>query len=102
PDAGEVIMKMRRGDKDAIKKYEGYVAELAKSKRAFEKSSRAFEEIGHTGSPEGGGATAMDQINALAKELRKKDPNLTEAQAFDKAYNDPASIELRRQEADAR
>ena len=101
-DAGEVLMKMRRGDKDAIKKYEEYVKALAASKKAFEKSSRAFDELGHTGSPEGEGATAMDQINAIAKEFRKKDPSLTEAQAFDKAYNDSASTELRRQEADAR
>ncbi len=101
-DAGEVLMKMRRGDKDAIKKYEGMVAELAKSKKAFEKSSRAFEEIGVTGSPEGEGATAMDAIATMAKALREKDPSLTEAQAFDKAYNDPANIKLRQAEADAR
>jgi len=102
-DAGEVLMKMRRGDKDAIKKYEAMVADLAKSKKAFEKSSRAFEEIGHTGSPEGtGGATAHDQITALAKELRAKDPNLTKAQAYDKAYNDPGNAELRKQEANNR
>src|SRR5258706_18789 len=101
-DAGEVLMKMRRGDKDAIKKYEGMVAELAKSKKAFEKSSRAFEEIGHTGSPEGEGATAMDAITAAAKAWREKDPSLTEAQAFDKAYNDPANVKLRQQEADNR
>lgn len=101
-DAGEVLMKMRRGDKDAIKKYEGYVADLAKAKKAFEKSSRAFEELGHTGSAEGEGATAMDAITAMAKALREKDPSLTEAQAFDKAYNDPANVKLRQQEADVR
>src|SRR6266436_620429 len=101
-DAGEVLMKMRRGDKDAIKKYEGMVAELAKSKKAFEKSSRAFDELGHTGSPEGEGATAMDSITTMAKALREKDPSLTEAQAFDKAYNDPANVKLRQAEADAR
>jgi hypothetical protein len=101
-DAGDVLMKMRRGDKDAIKKYEGYVQTLAASKKAFEKSSRAFEEIGHTGAAEGEGATAMDAITTMAKALREKDPNLTEAQAFDKAYNDPANAKLRQAEADAR
>src|SRR5882672_7868628 len=87
-DAGEVLMKMRRGDKDAIKKYEGYVAELAKS-------SRAFDELGHQDPRVEGGVTAHDQITAMAKELRKVDPKLTEAQAYDKAYNDPANAELR-------
>lgn len=101
-DAGDVLMKMRRGDREAIKKYEGYVAELAKAKRAFEKSSRAFDELGVTGSKESDGTSAMDAITAMAKALREKDPNLTEAQAFDKAYNDPANKELRKQEADAR
>jgi hypothetical protein len=101
-DAGEVLMKMRRGDKEAIKKYEGYVAELAKSKKAFEKSSRAFDELGHQDPRVEGGVTAHDQITALAKDMRKADPNLTEAQAYDKAYNDPANAELRKQEADNR
>jgi hypothetical protein len=98
-DAGEVLMKMRRGDKDAIKKYEGYVAELAKSKKAFEKSSRAFEELGHTGSPEGTGASAYDQLMAMAKELRKSDPSLSEAVAYDKVYNDAANFELRQKDS---
>ena len=101
-DAGEVLMKMRRGDKDAIKKYEGYVQELAKSKKAFEKSSRAFDELGHQDPRVEGGVTAHDQITALAKELRKQHPELTEAQAYDKSFNDPANAELRKQEADAR
>ncbi len=101
-DAGEVLMKMRRGDKDAIKKYEDYVKTLAQSKKAFEKSSRAFEELGHVDPRVEGGVSAHDQITAMAKELRKADPNLTEAQAYDKAYNDPANAELRKQEADNR
>jgi len=85
-----------------VKKYEGYVQTLAASKKAFEKSSRAFDELGHTGAAEGEGATAMDAITTMAKTLREKDPNLTEAQAFDKAYNDPANAKLRQAEADAR
>src|SRR5882672_1462475 len=101
-DAGEVLMKMRRGDKDAIKKYEEYVKALAASKKAFEKSSRAFDELGHQDPRVEGGVTAHDQITAMAKELRKVDPKLTEAQAYDKAYNDPANAELREQEAKMR
>jgi hypothetical protein len=44
------------------------------------------------------GATAFDEIKAKAAELRKTQPNLTEAHAFEKVYVDPANIELAKRE----
>jgi hypothetical protein len=44
------------------------------------------------------GATAFDELKAKAAELRKTQPNLTEAQAFDKVYTDPANIEIAKRE----
>jgi hypothetical protein len=44
------------------------------------------------------GATAYDELMAKAAELRKTQPNLTEAQAFDKVYTDPANIEIAKRE----
>lgn len=102
-DAGEVVMKMRRGDKDAIAKFEKYMVELAKSKQAFEKTSRAFDEIGHAQrSADGTGVTVVQELEALAADLRKKDPSLSPQQAFTKVYNDPANMELRKREQDER
>jgi|307.fasta_scaffold153909_2 hypothetical protein len=41
---------------------------------------------------------ALDQLQQLAEQLRKVDPNLTEAQAFTKVYADPKNRDLVRQE----
>jgi hypothetical protein len=44
-----------------------------------------FKEHGSTGSTANGGATAMDQIQAVAKGLIEKDPSLTPAKSVSKA-----------------
>jgi hypothetical protein len=100
-DAGEVVMKMRRGDQDAIKKYEQYMVQLARAKNAIEKTGVIFKEFG-TANTGATGASANDELTAKAAELRKVKPDLTEAQAFDKVYNDPANRELRQREQDER
>jgi hypothetical protein len=41
---------------------------------------------------------ALDEITEKAQALRRRDPSLTEAQAFTKAYTDPANVELRKRE----
>ncbi len=101
-DAGDVLMKSRRGDATAHTKLEGYMVELAKSKKAIEQTSKVFDEFGRSGSSEGTGANAYDLIKAKADELRAKNPDLTEAAAFDKAYNDPANKDLRAQDSNER
>lgn len=93
-DAGEVLMKSRRGDAEAIKKVEAHMASLIKQRDEIAKTGKVFKEFG---SSQGGSTTAYDQIVAKAAELRKADSKLTEAQAFDKAYNDPANMTLREQ-----
>jgi hypothetical protein len=42
--------------------------------------------------------SAYSELMAKAAELRKANPNLTEAQAFEKVYTDPANIEISKRE----
>ncbi|SEE09245.1 hypothetical protein SAMN05519104_5184 [Rhizobiales bacterium GAS188] len=46
------------------------------------------------------GGNALETMQTLAKILRNSHPELTEAQAFDKVYSDPANRELVRAERD--
>jgi hypothetical protein len=41
---------------------------------------------------------ALDEITEKAQALRRRDPSLTEAQAFTKAYTDPVNRELSKRE----
>ena len=41
---------------------------------------------------------ALDELHAKAAKLRKVMPQLSEAQAFAKVYQDPNNVELRRRE----
>lgn len=102
-DAGEVLMKMRRGDAEAIKTYEGYMVALAKSKTNLERTSKVFDEFG-TGRGNDGtkGDSANTLLMAKAQELRTKNPSLTEAQAFEKVYLDPANRDLMEREGQER
>jgi pyruvate dehydrogenase E2 component (dihydrolipoamide acetyltransferase) len=72
--------------------------ELAKAKTAVEKTGKIFAEFGSAGGGEGTGADANAELLAKAAELRKTKPELTEAQAFDKVYNDPSNRELAQRE----
>lgn len=99
-DAGEVLMKARRGDKDAMAKVEEHTRQLIKARNASDKTSKVFEEVGTNRGATGG--DAMAELTAKADELRKSKPELTEAQAFDKVMNDPANRELAKRERDER
>jgi hypothetical protein len=103
-DAGDVLMKARRGDAEAMKKIEAHMGTLIKQRGAFEQTSKAFVELGTArGSSAGGeGLTAHDELVARAAELRKAKPDLTEAQAYEKVYSDPANRELRDREVSER
>lgn len=100
-DAGEVLMKSRKGDRDAHKKLEEYMLGLAKRHTALETTSKAFEEFGTRNTGETG-VSAHDELMAKAAEIRKANPALTEAQAYAKAYEDPANRELRNRESQER
>lgn len=100
-DAGETLMKARRGDVEAIKKLEGHISTLAKAKTAIEKTGHIFSEFGHNQGTQGDG-TALAELQAKAAELRKVKPDLTEAQAFEKVMTDPANREIVGRERDER
>lgn len=86
---GEMLQKAHAGDPEAIKKME----EIIKAASAQEKTATIFKEFG-SANANPSGASASDQLTAKAAELRKADPKLTQAQAFAKAYKDPANKDL--------
>lgn len=85
---GEVLRKAYSGDAEAQGKLDALLKGLAEQVR----TGKVFAEFGNGGPAKT--ATAMDEMTAKAAELKKADPKLTEAQAFDKAYNDPANTEI--------
>lgn len=99
---GEVLMKASDeddGDADDKKKKEerkkafGQLEDHIKGLTAQLKTGGLFKEFGKAGGAATGG-TAYEQLQSKAAELRKSDPKLSEAQAFAKAYEDPANREL--------
>lgn len=102
-DAAEVLMKSRKGDHEAHLKLEGYMLNLAKRHDALQKSTVVFSEFGTQRGNDGtNGTSANDELMAKAKAYREANPTLTEAQAFDKVYNDPSNKELRARESQER
>lgn len=96
---GEMLLKVHRGDPEAIKKMEDRIKALA----AQVASGDLFKTFGHNNP--GASATAHDQLVAKAAEIRKADPKLTAEQAYTKAMDDPANRELvtmEKRERDAR
>jgi uncharacterized protein YidB (DUF937 family) len=87
------LMKLSKADPEALNKL------LAHTKAGWAAANKAgaFSEIGGTGAG-ANGVTAFDEFKAKAAELRKTQPNLTEAQAFAKVYEDPANIEIAKRE----
>ncbi len=102
-DAGETLMKARRGDVAALAKIEAFTKTITKQRDEARKTARLFNEFG-TGHGNGGeaGSDALSQLYAKRDELRKKEPTLTEAQAFEKVLLDPANKELAEQERSER
>jgi hypothetical protein len=102
-NAGEVLMKARRGDRDAMKAWEDQCKQIAKAAKEMEKTGKVFAEFGTSqGTAAGSDGSAMAELTAKASELRKTKPDLTEAQAFDKVMSDPANRELAARERDER
>jgi hypothetical protein len=101
-DAGEVLMKARRGDKEAMAKVEAHNKTLLKQRDEAIKTSKLFSEFGTVHGDSGGDALA--ELNAKAAELRKSaaGANLSEAQAFEKVLLDPANRELAARERQER
>jgi hypothetical protein len=92
-DAGTILMKARRGDREAIDELTKFTKTLAKASREIEKTSKVFAEFG-TSRPMAGDGSAMAELLSKAADLRKIKPDLSEAQAFDKVLTDPANREL--------
>jgi hypothetical protein len=94
-DFGEVLQKAERGDKEALGKIIDKHAEVAKARDAALRVGGVFKEFGTS---RGASGNAYDILTVKAEELRKADASLTEAQAFAKAYSDPANRDLVAQE----
>ena len=87
--AGETLRKAYAGDATAIAKLEQTIKGLT----AQAETAILFKEFGHSGSK---GATAADEVALKVADLRKASPKLSEAQAFNKVYTDPANAELKK------
>ena len=83
------LQKLAKADPDAAERMLGFV----KTANAAARAAGVFKELGGAGNTTGP-QTAMEELQVLAKELRKKDTTLTPAKAFAKVYEDPANIEI--------
>lgn len=89
---GEIMRKAYSGDADAGDKLAKRIAEITASAAAMAKAAGVFSEFGSN--HQASGDTPLAKLNALASDLRKADPKLSQAQAFAKVATDPANIEL--------
>lgn len=98
---GEMLMKARAGDKDSVKKLEDALRKMREQRDEAARSGGIFKEMGSNGG--GGAKTALDELNALAADLHKREAGkLTLQQAFDKVMSDPANRELVAKESQER
>lgn len=88
---GEIMRKAYDGDPEAQTALNKRFTETLKAAQAQAKTSVIFGEFGKAGS---GPSSAYGELEAKAAELRKTDPKLSQAQAFSKAYTDPANAEI--------
>lgn len=93
PGKGEVLQKAYGGDKAALDD----LCSMLKAAVAQVQAAGLFREFGSSVGKSDENATAYDKIMAKAEDLRKQDPKLTVAKAFEKAYTDPANVELVKQ-----
>ncbi len=101
-NAGEIVLKMKKScDEDTYKAWKDSMLTMKKQRDAFAKQSHAFEELG-TSLGNNSGGSAIDELNLKRDELRKSQPSLTEAQAFEKVLLDPANRELMMREKQER
>jgi hypothetical protein len=93
PTDAPKLMKLSKADPDAL----SVLLKRIKGDAAALKAAGTFSELGASGG-NGGNASAYDELMAKAAEIRKADPKLTEAQAFEKAFMDPANKEIAKRE----
>jgi hypothetical protein len=79
-------------EKAAVAEYEKDMT----SAIAAAKEGGLYKEFGATG--RGEPLTALEELNALAAQMRKSDPKLSHAQAFRKVYEDPENAKLAAEE----
>lgn len=91
---GETLRKAYKGDVTAIGKLETEIKALREQARV----GKVFDELGHGGSSPNGDS-AYSQIMAKAQVLKAADPKLTIEQAFEKAFLDPANVDLKKRYA---
>jgi hypothetical protein len=91
---GETLQKAFDGDRASINK----LLDFTKSGIAAAKTAGLLKEIGGTGGDRAG-ASAYEQLTALAAEMRKQHKDLTPEQAFAKVYSDPTNRDLVMREA---
>jgi len=87
----DMLLRAYKGDKAALDEF----VELYKAASKALDSSELLKEYGSAKAMPSDETTA---ITAKAAELRKADPSLTEAQAFSRAYTDPANKALAKAE----
>lgn len=87
-DFGATIMKAHNGDRAAV---DELVKRLGAANSALE-ASGAFQEFGSRIGKSSD--DPVEQLTAKAAELRKAHPELSQAQAFTKVYEDPANADL--------
>lgn len=87
------LAKAYAGDKEAIEK----LMTVTKSALAAARAGGVFKEFGTSGGT-GVAETAVDQLNALAKDLQKRETALSFPQAFTKVYEDPSNSEIVKRE----
>lgn len=78
----DLLQKAYRGDRTAVDTLLTKIGAL----NAQVTEAGLFREVGGQGRADGVGGSAHDQIMAAARELRKSNPKLTEAQAYAKVY----------------
>lgn len=90
---GALIRKAYAGDAEAQTKLDEKIKSLTAAIKTLDETGTVFKEFGTQQGASG--STAADEMKAKAAEVRKADPKLSEAQAYDKAFNDPANADLR-------
>ena len=99
-DKGEVLRKAHHGDGESMRAVEEMIKSMNEALNAAQKDGQIFKEFGSQ--QQATGSTALDQLQAKARDLRKSEKGLSEQQAFAKVYGDPENAELVRMEKSER
>jgi hypothetical protein len=91
----EIAATLRAVDENLPEEEAEKVTKALKEASDLRKDSHLTTRISKDGDAEPG--DAFEALQGIAVEIRKADMSLTEAQAFEKAWADPANADLRRQ-----